>query len=152
MLCGEATEACTALTKLPARELLLGLGPRTLGELVPPGSPASDAALLQANGNLRLLLENGLLGWGAMLWILGAALVSLYRSQQTMADPGLRAALWAVLFSVVGFLVAMQSFDPFDNIAIQLLFWGLLGIGIGTEVRLGERPSDYRIALKLGQE
>jgi hypothetical protein len=44
----------------------------------------------------------------------------------------------------------MQSFDPFDNIAIQLLFWGLLGIGIGTVVRLGERPSDYRIALKLG--
>lgn len=152
LLCGQAVEACQALTELPARELLLGLGPRTLGELVPPGSPASDAALLQANGNLRLLLENGLLGWGAMLWILGAAIVSLYRTQQTMADPGLRAALWAVLFSVLGFLVAMQSFDPFDNIAIQLLFWGLLGIGIGTEVRLGERPSDYRIALKLGQE
>ncbi len=152
ILCGESTAACRALGEMPARELLLGLGPRTLGELVPPGSPASDAALLQANGNLRLLLENGILGWGAMLWILGAALVSLYRTQQTMPDPGLRAALWAVLFSVVGFLVAMQSFDPFDNIAIQLLFWGLLGIGIGTEVRLGERPSDYRIALKLGQE
>lgn len=152
LVCGQATEACRAIADLPARELLLGLGPRTLGELVPPGSPASDAALLQANGNLRLLLENGILGWGAMLWILGTALFSLYRAQQTMADPGLRAALWAVLFSVVGFLVAMQSFDPFDNIAIQLLFWGLLGIGIGTEVRLGERPSDYRIALKLGQE
>lgn len=152
LLCGDAIEACHAIGDLPARELLLGLGPRTLGELVPPGSPASDAALLQANGNLRLLLENGILGWGAMLWILGAALFSLYRAQQTMADPGLRAAIWAVLFSVVGFLVAMQSFDPFDNIAIQLLFWGLLGIGIGTEVRLGERPSDYRIALKLGQE
>lgn len=152
LLCGDATEACRAITELPTRELLLGLGPRTLGELVPPGSPASDAALLQANGNLRLLLENGILGWAAMLWILGAAVVSLYRTQQKMADPGLQAALWAVLFSVLGFLVAMQSFDPFDNIAIQLLFWGLLGIGIGTEVRLGERPSDYRIALKLGQE
>lgn len=152
VLCGQATEACRALTEMPARELLLGLGPRTLGELVPPGSSVSDAALRQANGNLRLLLENGILGWGAMLWILGAAVYSLYRTQQTMADPGLRAALWAVLFSVLGFLVAMQSFDPFDNIAIQLLFWGLLGIGIGTEVRLGERPSDYRIALKLGQE
>ncbi len=152
ILCGQATEACRALVELPTRELLLGLGPRTLGELVPPGSPATDAVLLQANGNLRLLLENGILGWGAMLWILGAAVVSLYRTQKTMPDPGLRATLWAVLFSVLGFLVAMQSFDPFDNIAIQLLFWGLLGIGIGTEVRLGERPSDYRIALKLGQD
>ncbi len=152
LICGEATAACVAIAELPSRELFLGIGPRTLGELMPPGSTASDAALLRANGNLRLLLENGLLGWAAMLWILGTAIVSIYRAQQTMADPGLRAALWAVLFSILGFLVAMQSFDPFDNIAIQLLFWGLLGVGIGTVVRLGDRPSDYRIALKLGQE
>jgi hypothetical protein len=77
-------------------------------------------------------------------------LISLYQAQRTITDPGLRAVLWAVIAAVLGFCVAMQSFDPFDNIAIQLLFWGLLGIGIGTEVRLGERPSDYRIALKLG--
>lgn len=152
MVCGNALEACQAFLALPTREFLLGLGPRTLGELVPPGSTATDASLLLANGNLRLLLENGLLGWGAMIWIMCAALVSLYRSQQAMTDPGLRATLWAVLFAILGFLVSMQSFDPFDNIAIQLLFWGLLGVGIGTEVRLGERPSDYRIALKLGQE
>ena len=43
-----------------------------------------------------------------------------------------------------------SSFDPFNNVAIQLLFWGLLGIGIGIVVRLGERPADYRIAVKLG--
>ncbi len=152
MVCGNALEACQAFLSSPTRQFLLGLGPRTLGELVPPGSTASDASLLLANGNLRLLLENGLLGWGAMIWIMCAALVSLYRSQKAMTDPGLRATLWAVLFAILGFLVSMQSFDPFDNIAIQLLFWGLLGVGIGTEVRLGERPSDYRIALKLGQE
>ncbi|MBM4267270.1 MAG: sugar transferase [Deltaproteobacteria bacterium] len=152
LLCGQSTEACNAIAKMPTRELLLGQGPRTLGELVPLGSHASDAALLQANGNLRLLLENGILGWGAMLWIFGAALYSLYTTQQRTADPGLRATLWAIMFSVLGFLVAMQSFDPFNNIAVQLLFWGLLGIGIGTEVRLGDRPSDYRIALKLGSD
>jgi len=149
LLCGDATDTCVNVALMPTQNLLLGLGPRTLGELVPAGAPATfDPHAL--NGNVRLLLENGLLGWVAMLWILVTAVVALYRAQRETTDAGLRAVLWAVMAAVIGFAVAMQSFDPFDNIAIQILFWGLLGIGIGTVVRLGERPSDYRIALKLG--
>jgi lipopolysaccharide/colanic/teichoic acid biosynthesis glycosyltransferase len=150
LLCGDSTTICREMTRMPTRMLLLGLGPRTLGELAPPGHSSSDLALHALNGNVRLVLENGILGWAAMLWILVTALTALYRAQRSTTDAGLRAVLWAVMAAVVGFGVAMQSFDPFDNIAIQLLFWGLLGIGIGTVVRLGERPSDYRIALKLG--
>jgi lipopolysaccharide/colanic/teichoic acid biosynthesis glycosyltransferase len=150
LLCGDTTEVCQALGTMPTRELLLGLGPRTIGELVPPGVQLSDSALRALNGNIRLVLENGILGWAAMVWILFTAAASLYRAQRSTSDAGLRAVQWAVMAAVVGFGVAMQSFDPFDNIAIQILFWGLLGIGIGTVVRLGERPSDYRIALKLG--
>lgn len=149
LLCGDAIGTCRSLTQLPTQTLMLGIGPRTLGELAPPGTaPAIDVHAL--NGNVRLLVENGVLGWAAMLWILVTAVVALYRAQRSTADAGLRAVIWAVMAAVVGFGVAMQSFDPFDNIAIQILFWGLLGIGIGTVVRLGDRPSDYRIALKLG--
>jgi len=97
-----------------------------------------------------MLLENGVLGWAAMMWVLGAAIFSLITAQRRTADPGLRAVQWAILFASLGLLVSMLRFDPFNNIAIQLLFWGLLGIGIGTEVRLGGRSSEYRIALKLG--
>jgi lipopolysaccharide/colanic/teichoic acid biosynthesis glycosyltransferase len=150
LLCGDATQVCQELTTLPTRTLLFGLGPRTLGELVPPGAALPEATFRHLNGNVRLILENGVLGWGAMLWILATAFVSLYRAQRGTGDAGLRAVLWAVMAAVVGFGVAMQSFDPFDNIAIQILFWGLLGVGIGTVVRLGDRPSDYRIAVKLG--
>jgi hypothetical protein len=150
LLCGDATQVCQSLTHLPTRRLLFGVGPRTIGEVVLPDLGLSDSALRSLNGNVRLLLENGVLGWVAMLWILITAVAALYRAQRSTADAGLRAVLWAVMAAVLGFGVAMQSFDPFDNIAIQLLFWGLLGIGIGTVVRLGERPSDYRIALKLG--
>jgi hypothetical protein len=149
LLCGDATGVCQSLTDLPTRTLLLGMGPRTLGELMPAGVPLGDGAL-HLNGNVRLVVENGVLGWAAMVWILVTALTALYGAQRRTTDAGLRAVLWAVMAAVVGFGVAMQSFDPFDNIAIQILFWGLLGIGIGTVVRLGERPSDYRIALKLG--
>ena len=103
-----------------------------------------------SDGNVRLMVENGVLGWLAMLWIIAAAVGTLYRAQRRMADPGLQAVQWAIIFGLVGFVVAMQGFDPFNNIAIQLLFWGLIGIGVGTEVRLGGRSSDYRIAFKLG--
>jgi lipopolysaccharide/colanic/teichoic acid biosynthesis glycosyltransferase len=150
LLCGNGIAACEALLHVPMRELLFGMGPRTMGEIVPLNSHLSDATLFEANGNVRLLLENGVLGWAAMMWILGTCVASLYRAQREATDPGLRAVVWAVIAAVVGFALAMQSFDPFDNIAIQLLFWGLVGIGIGTQVRLGERPSEYRIALKLG--
>jgi lipopolysaccharide/colanic/teichoic acid biosynthesis glycosyltransferase len=149
LVCGGDT-SCNALSLLSPRDALLGLGPRTLGQVKLASEPFTDSLLAEANGNVRLILENGILGWVAMLWILAQSLASLYSTQRRTADPGLRAVLWAVMAAVVGFLVAMQTFDPFNNIAIQLLFWGLLGIGIGIVVRLGERPSDYRIALKLG--
>ena len=151
LVCGYAQEACAQLGNLSWKEWLFGMGPRTLGELSVPGIPAGQSLTDGANANVRLILENGILGWGAMIWIFGAALFSLYRTQSRVNDPGLRSVLWAVILAILGFLVAMQSFDPFNNIALQILFWGLLGIGIGTEVRLSGRSSDYRIALKLGQ-
>ena len=149
VLCG-GSASCSALSQLPPRDLLLGFGPRTLGQVKIGSDQFTDALLAQANGNVRMILENGILGWVAMLWILAQSLVSLYVTQRRTPDPGLRAVLWAVMAAVIGFFVAMQTFDPFNNIAVQLLFWGLLGIGIGIVVRLGDRPSDYRIALKLG--
>jgi lipopolysaccharide/colanic/teichoic acid biosynthesis glycosyltransferase len=151
MICGSAQEACAQLGELSWKELLFGMGPRTLGELTMPGLGANQTLTGGANANVRLILENGVLGWAAMMWIFGAALYSLYRTQSRVNDPGLRSVLWAVILAILGFLVAMQTFDPFNNIALQILFWGLLGIGIGTEVRLSGRSSEYRIALKLGQ-
>jgi len=150
LLCGQNTLPCESIGLMSPRELLFGLGPRTLGELVPAGSHLPDSAFHEISGNVRLLLENGVLGWAAMMWVIGAAIFSLITAQQRTADPGLRAVQWAIVSASLGLLVAMLRFDPFNNIAIQLLFWGLLGIGIGTEVRLSGRSSEYRIALKLG--
>jgi len=150
LICGSSPAGCDALSQMTPRQLLLGLGPRTLGQVKLGTDQFTSQVISDANGNVRLLLENGLLGWLAMLWLLAQSMLSLYQAQRTTEDPGLRAILWAVMAGLFGFIVAMQSFDPFNNIAIQLLFWGLLGIGIGIVVRLGERPADYRIAVKLG--
>lgn len=148
LLCGTESVGCGVLAQLSPRDLLLGIGPRTLGQVK---TGANTKTVIEGSSAVvRLLIENGILGLAAMFWILGSAVATLRRAQRTIADPGLRAILWAVIAGVLGFSVAMFTFDPFDHIAIQILFWGLLGVGVGTVVRLGERPSDYRIALKLG--
>ena len=122
------------------------------------------AAEIFSGGASMLGFLVGAAGFGGIIGMMFLAARPQIRGLMRWAaiGPGLSGiALTAFTFSrnlafslacmaVVGFGVAMQSFDPFDNIAIQILFWGLLGIGIGTVVRLGDRPSDYRIALKLG--
>ena len=61
-----------------------------------------------------------------------------------------RALLWAVFCSVVGFVITLQSFSAFENLTLQVFFWGVLGIGIGAAVRFGARQRDYAVVVKLG--
>jgi hypothetical protein len=81
--------------------------------------------------HIRLLVETGILGWLGILWVLATALVSLYRAQRDVSDPRLQALLWAVFCSVVGFVITLQSFSAFENLTLQVFFWGVLGIGVG---------------------
>jgi hypothetical protein len=146
-LCGPGEGLCTFFADRPWTEFFFGLGPRTLGELgLPPEMLQPEAA----SAHVRLLVENGFLGWLALLWILGTALVVLYRAHREASDPGLRALMWAVFCSVMGFVVTLQRFSAFENLTLQVYFWGLLGIGMGAAVRFGPRRREYAIVLKLG--
>jgi len=62
----------------------------------------------------------------------------------------MRALMWAVFCSVAGFVITLQRFSAFENLTLQVYFWGLLGIGMGAAVRLGPRRREYAIVLKLG--
>ena len=146
-LCGPQGTYCALLAKASWSQLLFGFGPRTLGEY---GLPASSLDAEAVSAHMRLLVENGILGWLGLLWILGTALVVLYRTQRDVRDRNLRALLWAVFCSVAGFLITLQRFSAFEDLTLQVFFWGLLGIGIGAAVRLGPRRREYAIVLKLG--
>ncbi len=146
-LCGPGGHYCELLEAASWRDLLLGIGPRTLGER---GLPAVVLDPEAVSAHVRLLVENGVLGWITILWVLVAAMVTLYRAHRHVTDPNLRALLWAVFCSVAGFTLTLQRFCAFEDLTLQIFFWGLLGIGMGAAVRLGPRRREYAIVLKLG--
>lgn len=137
------------LPSLP--HLLLGYGARTLRgswsdvptSLFLPSPPDS--------GYLTLLLEHGLLGGVAMLWVIAAALFSIYHAYRATADAEIRSILWAVFCSILGFLVSLVGFNAFSNLTLQVLFWGTIGIGVGVVTHLSGRRRELLIDIKLGQ-
>jgi lipopolysaccharide/colanic/teichoic acid biosynthesis glycosyltransferase len=146
-LCGPEGRYCDLLEAASWKDLLLGVGPRTLGE---SGLPAATLDPEAVSAHVRLLVENGVLGWATIVWVLVAAMVTLYRAHRHATDPNLRALLWAVFCSVAGFTLTLQRFCAFENLTLQVFFWGLLGVGMGAAVRLGPRRREYAIVLKLG--
>jgi lipopolysaccharide/colanic/teichoic acid biosynthesis glycosyltransferase len=146
-ICGPDGMLCELLRNASVTQLLFGIGPRTLGE---HGLPAAALDPEMASAHIRLIVENGLLGWLAVLWVLGTALVCLYRAQREIAEPRLQALLWAVFCSVLGFVITLQSFSAFENLTLQVFFWGVLGIGVGAAVRFGARRREYAVVVKLG--
>ena len=146
-VCGPNGALCDLLTKGSWLQLLLGTGARTLGET---GLAPEVLDPERSSFHTRLIVETGVLGWLAILWVLATALVSLYRAHRDVTDPRLQALLWAVFCSVVGFVITLQSFSAFENLTLQVFFWGVLGIGIGAAVRFGARQRDYAVVVKLG--
>jgi lipopolysaccharide/colanic/teichoic acid biosynthesis glycosyltransferase len=103
-----------------------------------------------ANMHLTLLRRTGILGWAAMMWVIGAALLAIGRGSQQVADPHLGRLLWAILSSGVGFVVSMSGFNAFYSPVIQMFFWGLLGFGMAIVThRAGRRPA-FNVIWRFG--
>src|SRR5262249_35008611 len=82
------------------------------------------------NMHLTLMLRTGVIGWSLLMWVIGAALAAIYRGSRAVTDDRLALMLWAIFSSGVGFLVSMSNFAAFYNPTIQILFWGMLGVGM----------------------
>jgi lipopolysaccharide/colanic/teichoic acid biosynthesis glycosyltransferase len=146
-LCGPGGALCGLLHHASWVQWLFGIGPRTLGEHSLPPEVLDPE---RASAHVRLIVENGLVGWLALCWVLASALTALFRAQREVRDPALGALLWAVFCSVVGFVITLQSFSAFENLTLQVFFWGVLGIGVGAAVRFGGRRRNYAVVVKLG--
>jgi hypothetical protein len=51
-------------------------------------------------------------------------------------DERLKTILWAIISSVLGFLVSMNGMNTFYNLTIQVFFWSLIGIGLAIVIQL----------------
>jgi lipopolysaccharide/colanic/teichoic acid biosynthesis glycosyltransferase/O-antigen ligase len=115
------------------------------------GPEGGAARAHNENMHLTLMLRSGLVGWALMMWVIGAALLGIYRASRAVSDPRLALTLWAIFSSGLGFLVSMGNFNSFYNPTIQILFWGLLGIGTGIATHFGGRRPRFNVLYRFGQ-
>ncbi len=142
------------LREAPVHQLLLGSGAKSLDPH--PGQdvrPRRDQARVAAdNAHLSLLLEVGVLGWLAMLGILGAALQGISRGVRKTRDPYQRSLLSAIFASGVGFLISMSGVNVFFQIPLQVFFWGLIGLGLGMAARAAGNGASLVTIWRFGDE
>jgi lipopolysaccharide/colanic/teichoic acid biosynthesis glycosyltransferase len=103
------------------------------------------------NMHLTLVLRTGFIGWALMMWVIGAALAGIYRGSRSVRDPRLSLILWAIFSSGVGFLLSMSNFNAFYNPTIQILFWGLLGVGLAIVTHFAGRRPTFNVIYRFGQ-
>ncbi len=103
------------------------------------------------NMHLTLVLRTGLIGWALIMWVIGAALAGIYRGSGSVSDRRLALTLWAIFSSGLGFLISMSNFNAFYNPTIQIMFWGLLGIGTAIATHFGARRPQFNVIYRFGQ-
>jgi lipopolysaccharide/colanic/teichoic acid biosynthesis glycosyltransferase len=138
-----AEEKTNILQTIPLRTWLIGGGAITPFSLVTdpeetePEPRKSDEI---PNMNVTLALEHGIAGWCIIIWIILSALWAMKQAHKRTKDPQLKTTLWAIISSLIGFLISMNSMNVFHNLTLQIYFWSLVGIGLGIVVHLnGQR-------------
>lgn len=114
------------------------------------GTPSGEE-VRNENMHLTLVLRAGVIGWALMMWVIAAALVGIYRGSHAVRDPRLALTLWAIFSSGLGFLVSMSNLNAFYNPTIQILFWGLLGLGLAIVTHMNGRRPTFNVIFRFGQ-
>jgi lipopolysaccharide/colanic/teichoic acid biosynthesis glycosyltransferase len=132
----EWVEERSVIFRRPAHHWLVGNGPTTAAALlaqIPPGEGAPLRARIVDidNMHLTLIFEHGILGWAIVMWLIVSALSAMKYAYDRTKDERLKTLLWAIVSSVVGYLVSMNVMNTFAHLPIQVFFWTLIGIGLG---------------------
>jgi len=142
-------EAVYEVLSAPLPELLLGVGSTRRVAMSP--IDAEDRPWISRNMHLTLIRQNGLIGWGLMLWIVAATLVALYRGYDRIREPHMKRIVWAIFSSIVGLLLSMTDFNVFFNVTIQIFFWGMVGVGLGIITHLNGRRPSFHVLWRFGE-
>ncbi len=142
----------SAVFSEPLPRLLVGVGAtQRLGSGVSVNSGVTGKGEVKvANMHLTLVRQFGLVGWGLVMWVFVAVLVTLYRAERKMAEERPRLTLWAIFSSLCGFLISMCDFNAFYNPSIQVFTWGLVGVGVAIVVHMNGRRNGFSILYRFG--
>jgi membrane-associated PAP2 superfamily phosphatase len=75
------------------------------------------------------MLDHVIAGWLTLMWLIVSTLWAMRCAYIRARDEELMSILWAIVFSVLGFLISMNLMNAFHNLTIQNFFWSLIGIG-----------------------
>jgi hypothetical protein len=148
-------ERAEAISEIPEQGWLIIVGP---GQAQPattdshlPGDDQLEKNDLQEINNMHitLMMEHGIAGWLIMMWLILSALWAMKKAYGRTKDPGLKTTLWAIIASILGFLVSMNGMNTFHNLTIQIFFWSLIGIGVGIATQLN-RPCHQNLIWRFG--
>jgi hypothetical protein len=133
------TDRTDIIETLPAKAWLLGLGPLALPNPITEPQDGEgdqrDKGLIN-NMHLTLMLEHGIAGWLIMMWLIFSSVWAMKEAYDRAKDERLKTILWAIISSVLGFLVSMNGMNTFYNLTIQVFFWSLIGIGLAIVIQL----------------
>jgi len=145
---GDAVIAANQLTPL---DILVGPEPgKGAVSVVEVESGGHSHRELNENMHLTLVQRTGVVGWALMMWVIAAALGAIYHGSANVRERRLGLVLWAIFSSGVGFLVSMSNFNAFYNPTIQILFWGLLGIGVAIVTHRNGRRPGFNVIWRFG--
>ena len=139
-------ETAPTLHSIPLKQWLAGgevMTDSPLGVMLAqrenPQSPEKQEVEI-ANMHLVLVLEYGIVGWLIIIWLILSAVWAMKQAHDRTKDERLKSTLWAIISSVLGFLVSMNGMNTFHNLTLQVFFWSLIGIGLGIVTHLsGQR-------------
>jgi lipopolysaccharide/colanic/teichoic acid biosynthesis glycosyltransferase len=130
--------------------LLLGVGARVLplhaqtSENLRPGKNRPRLRIGTAENTwLSLFADHGLVGFSFFVVFFVGALGIMWRATPRVADPSARDDLWATTCGLVGFALLMWSDDLFYRLPTFVLFWSMMGLGLGTALMHGPGPRTY---------
>ena len=86
--------------------------------------------------HLTLMLEHGITGWLIIMWLIFSTLWAMKQVHDRLQDDRLKTVLWAIISSILGFLVSMNALNTFHHLTLQIFFWSLIGIGLGIVIHL----------------
>jgi lipopolysaccharide/colanic/teichoic acid biosynthesis glycosyltransferase len=92
---------------------------------------------------LSLLAEHGIVGFACFLGFLGAGLGLMIRATRRIADVSARRDLWAATAGLIGFAGYMGTADLFFRLPTLLVFFCIMGLGVGTALMHQPGPRTY---------
>jgi hypothetical protein len=135
-------EKALILKTIPAKKWLIGEGATKTRQLL-VAEPDQEKTVSDQkepseirNMHFILVLEHGIVGWLIIMWLILSSVWAMKQVHDRTKDERLKTTLWAIISSILGFLVSMNGMNTFHKLSIQIFFWSLIGIGLWITIQL----------------